>query len=123
MSRRPPAPDLPGRELLALPEDGDLLEIRAESSVRLDAGRRTVSWVVKFVEGSLDTRSGLATLTVRIKNARWSGDVDGRVTRQRESIDMLLAHLRLHCPELQNTGNCQHLSATRKESHEQAANA
>jgi hypothetical protein len=95
---------------LVLPHVRELVEIRLEVPREESTSPRTASWVVRVdAGGHLDSRSGALTLRGTIKSARWGLLDDGRVERQRDSIDRLLNHLKVHCPELLGTGQCRHI--------------
>lgn len=109
---------------LVLPRVRELFEVRLEVPREDSDTPRTASWVVRS-EGTgqhLDSRSGIVVLRGQIMSARWGLLDDGRVERQRDSIDRLLVHLKQHCPELLGSGKCEHLDPeTQQELQERGA--
>lgn len=93
-------------EAMAIVPAGELVEIR------VPVGARTASIVFRLTKDWEPATSGeveTARLTGEVAGAMWSMADDGRIDRQRASIDRLLAHLKKHCPELMGAGQCAHL--------------
>lgn len=85
---------------------GELVEIR----VVLDG--KTVSIVVDVDSLAHVVHSGHIQLIGKIKGADFDEGIDGRVTRQRKSIDRLLDHVKAHCPEFNSGQACEHNGGT-----------
>lgn len=87
------------------PKKGEMLTIRGavEGQTALWAFRMSQEglWLPKLQWGM--------QLTGVIQGADFNPAIDERIANQRQSIESLLEHLKIHCPKLTGTGECGHI--------------
>lgn len=92
------------------PRKGDTLIIRGE--MMLDGRSRTSQWAFRLNQQGMWLPRGEygIQLTGNIIGASLPEGVDDRIAQQRKSIDIMLDHLKAHCPKLLGTGECEHIA-------------
>lgn len=83
------------------------------ATVRLTVDNRTAYWAVNTKDMLwLPGQGNFAfQLTGNIIGAEFNPALDERVANQRQSINDLLGHLKIHCPKLLGTGECARIGA------------
>lgn len=97
------------RDAVYAPRRGEILMIRGEQK------GKTTQWGFQLSQEGLwvpGTEWGIS-LTGKIIGASFPTGIDDRIVQQRRSIDLMLDHLKDHCPKLQGKGDCAHISPAR----------
>lgn len=93
------------RDAVYTPEQGRTMVIGGET------GGKTTHWAFQMTQNGIWLPRGewMMQLTGRIVAANFATGVDDRVERQRQSIEQMLEHLKVHCPALLGMGDCEHI--------------
>jgi hypothetical protein len=95
------------RKAIYTPRKGDDLIIRgwAESGGK----SHTTQWNFRMTQQGLWTPGADFGMSLigKIIDANFLTAEDDRVKQQRKSIDLMLDHLKIHCPKLLGTGDCE----------------
>lgn len=93
------------RNAIYIPSLNEILIVRGS----LD--NKTTSWALNVSRFAWATGSEPYSLHLsgRIIGAEFSDAIDERIATQRKSIDLMLDHLKVHCPKLLGTGSCGHI--------------
>ena len=94
------------REAVYTPNKNEILTVRGEK------GRQTTLWAFKLTQPGLwvpGTGKYDIQLNGTILGADFNDALDDRIARQKQSIDIMLDHLKAHCPRLLGTGDCPHI--------------
>jgi len=102
------------RKAIYTPRRGDALIIRGQTV--LDGKPSTTQWGFQMTSQGLWVPGAdfQMQLTGKIIGANLPRAEDERIAQQRRSIDMMLDHLKDHCPKLQGTGECSHIGAPKE---------
>lgn len=95
------------REAVYVPQAGETLVLYGE------AKGKTSRWAFQMSENGIWVPGTDFHLQLKGKiiGADFTTHVDDRVARQRESINRLLEHLKVHCPKLLGHGECDQIGA------------
>ena len=93
------------RDAVYTPNKGEVLVVRGA------VGGKTTNWALQMSEAGLwlPNRPWTVQLTGQIRGAEFMTGVDDRIERQRLSIDAMLDHLKVHCPQLLGTAKCEYI--------------
>lgn len=89
------------------PRKGEMLLIRG------DMNGKNVDWGYKLTEAGVwvpGTERFQLRLEGRIIGSSFIEGLDARLAQQRKSIDLMLDHLKEHCPKLIGSGDCPHIA-------------
>lgn len=78
------------------------------AEIRTPVEGKTSSIVIKVKSWAFLAHSGQIQLTADIVGADFDEGIDGRVARQKASIERLLAHVMQHCPEFLSGQMCEY---------------
>lgn len=80
-------------------------------TVRLTVDNRTALWATNIEAMEWIPRAGKFAFQMNgnILGAGFNDAVDERIANQRTAIDGLLEHLKIHCPKLMGTGECDQI--------------
>lgn len=83
------------------------------ATMRIPVGNKTAYWVINTKQMLWVPGSGPFAFELQgnIIGSEFNEALDERVATQRQSIDRLLGHLKLHCPKLLGTGDCDEIGA------------
>jgi len=97
------------RKAIYTPRKGEVLFIRG--SVMADGHQRTTQWGFQMTGNGIWTPGADYNMQLigKIIGANFAAAEDDRIAQQRRSIDLMLDHLRDHCPKLMGTGDCVHI--------------
>lgn len=97
------------RKALYTPRKGEALFIRG--SLMEEGKARTTQWVFKMQSNGIWVPGAdySMQLTGQVIGANFASGEDDRVAQQRKSIDIMLDHLKAHCPRLLGLGDCDHI--------------
>lgn len=97
------------RNALYVPTTGEILTVMGTKD------DQTVAWAVQMTAQAesplLDMMYVGLVLRGKIIGARFETGLDSRVRTQKESIDRLMEHLKVHCPALREAAPCHWMEA------------
>lgn len=94
-------------EAIYTPSPDEILVINGQTP-----NGRTANWLLKVDAASWGPHGGGLTLIGRLEAARLNITTDLLRDHQKASINRLLAHLKLHCPQLLGEGTCDQIGGT-----------
>ena len=97
------------RKAIYTPRKGDTLIIRGQALI--DGRMQTTQWGFQMTQVGIwvpGSDYGMR-LDGKIIGANIPKAEDERIAQQRQSIDIMLDHLKEHCPKLNGTGDCKHI--------------
>lgn len=93
------------RKAVYTPRKGEILYVRG------DVEGKTTQWALQMTQAGIwiPRMDWGIQIVGRIIGSHFPTGLDDRIDQQRKSIDLMLDHLKDHCPKLMGIGDCKHI--------------
>lgn len=99
------------RDAIYTPRRGEVILVRG--NVSLQGNNHTTQWGFQMTQAGMwvpgSNEFGMQLVGKIIGSSLLTAE-DDRIAQQRKSIDLMLDHLKIHCPKLNGTGECEHIT-------------